>query len=142
MQSSETEETLRNVLILQKAQEEIKMDEKHTHRYKERIDGLLRVVASHEEQHVQDMYALVEKEYLSLNKNGISEFVADCGEYVMNIDSIYADNVNKCELDVCACIKREFRDRNIYDKNGKERFKLYWHCENEKAVVIQQFVDQ
>eukprot|EP01083_Nonionella_stella_P208395 756292_1 len=59
--------------------------------------------------------------------------------HVMNIDE---DNVNKCELDGCASIKREFRDRNVYDKNGKERFKLYSHCEDEKSVVIQQFVDQ
>eukprot|EP01083_Nonionella_stella_P196616 723304_1 len=60
----------------------------------------------------------------------------------MNIDSIYADNVNKCAMEECQCIKREFRDRNVYDKNEKERFKLYLHCENEKSVVIRQLLDQ
>eukprot|EP01083_Nonionella_stella_P157575 511704_1 len=119
-----------------------KRDEKQS--YQDRIDRVLEVVQPQREacaqSQVQDIYGLVEKEYE--NKKGIDGFIEDCGEYVMNIDSIYADNVNKCALDVCACIKREFRDRNVYDKNGKERLKLYSHCEDEKSVVIQQFVDQ
>eukprot|EP01083_Nonionella_stella_P256645 879376_1 len=109
----------------------------------ERIDGVLRVVQLQQETYgesqAQDIYGLVEKEYA--NHNGIDGFIEDCGEYVMNIDSIYADNVNKCELDGCPCIQREFRDRNVYDKNVKERFELYSHCEDEKSVVIQQIVD-
>eukprot|EP01083_Nonionella_stella_P290097 987127_1 len=118
----------------QKAQEEMKTDDTQT--YKERIDELLIMV----ELQKQDIYDVVEKVYA--NKNGINGFIEDSGEYAMNIDSIYIDNVNKCAMEECACIKREFRDRNIYDNNEKELFKLYWHCESEKSVVIQQFVDQ
>eukprot|EP01083_Nonionella_stella_P045222 121539_1 len=126
----------------QKTQEDTKTDDPQT--YKDRIDSVLMVSESQRETHdqsqVQDIYSLVEEEYA--NKNGIDGFVEDCGEYAMNIDGIYADNVNKCELDECPFIQREFRDRNVYDKNEEERFKLYSHCEDEKSVVIQQFLDQ
>eukprot|EP01083_Nonionella_stella_P109232 318296_1 len=126
----------------QKAKEEIKTDDPQT--YKHRIDRVLRVMESQREAHgqmqPQDIYGLVEKEYA--NNNGINGFIQDFGEYLMNIDTIYADNVNKCELDECPFIQREFRDRNVYDKNEEERFKLYSHCEDEKSVVIQQFLDQ
>eukprot|EP01083_Nonionella_stella_P088002 245003_1 len=114
-----------------------------TQTYKHRIDELLRVVEQKQKEEQElDMCDIVEKQYAYANKNGISRFIADCGEYVMNIDSIYAYNVNKCALEECECIKREFRNRNIYDKNAKERFKLYRHCGSEKSVVIQQLVDQ
>eukprot|EP01083_Nonionella_stella_P144570 451580_1 len=126
----------------QKLKPEIKTCDTQT--YKDRIDELiavLRVIELQRDQlQAQDIWGLVEKEYA--NKNGISAFIQDCAEYAMNIDSIYADNVNKCALEECECIKREFRDRKIYDKNDKKRFKLYSHCENEKSVVIQQLVDQ
>eukprot|EP01083_Nonionella_stella_P010310 29402_1 len=75
----------------QKTQDEIKTDDTET--YNDRIDNVFQVVQSQP----QDIYSLVEKEYA--NKKGIDGFIEDCGEYVMNIDSIYADNVNKCELD-------------------------------------------
>eukprot|EP01083_Nonionella_stella_P260704 888549_1 len=87
-----------------KPQEEIKTDDTQT--YKDRIDRVLRVAGSQE----QDIYGLVEKEYAK--NNGIHGFIADCGEYAMNIDSIYADNVNKCPLEQCKCIKREL-DCNV-----------------------------
>eukprot|EP01083_Nonionella_stella_P197378 725702_1 len=94
----------------QKTQEDTKTDDPQT--YKDRIDRMLRVVASQRQPYAQsqvhDIYGLFEKEYV--NKNGINGFIRDCGEYVMNIDSIYADNVNKCELDGCASIKREFHE--------------------------------
>eukprot|EP01083_Nonionella_stella_P072650 195937_1 len=113
----------------QKTREEIKTDSRQP--YKDRIDNVLMVSESQRETHdqsqAQDIYGLVEKEYA--NKNGIDGFVEDCGKYAMNIDGIYAENANKCKLNGCACIKREFRDRNVYDKNEKERFKLYSHCE-------------
>eukprot|EP01083_Nonionella_stella_P311324 1109706_1 len=127
----------------QKAKQETKTDDPQT--YKDRIDGVLRAVQlqsqreAHGQSQVQDMYGLVEK---YPNTKGIDGFIEDCGEYMMNIDDIYADNVNKCELDECPFIQREFRDRNVYDKNEEERFKLYSHCEDEKSVVIQQFLDQ
>eukprot|EP01083_Nonionella_stella_P112031 329069_1 len=120
-----------------------KTDGKQT--YKERIDTVLKMVepqreACHQLQ-PQDIYGVVEKVYA--NQNGMSGFIEDCGEYAMHIDSIYADNVNQCAMEECECIRREFRARNIYDKNAKERFKLYSCCdESEKSVVIQQFVDQ
>eukprot|EP01083_Nonionella_stella_P107814 312753_1 len=123
-------------------EEEQETNKKQT--YNERIDMVLKVIESERTDRgqipKQDIYHLVEKQYQ--NKKGINGFVEDCGEYVMNIDTIYADHVNKCDLEDCVCIKREFRDRNVYDKNEKKRFKLYSQSEDEKSVVIQQFVDQ
>eukprot|EP01083_Nonionella_stella_P294950 1002443_1 len=78
--------------------------------YKERVDILLSVVESQR----KEIYCAVNT---FSNNNGINGFIADCGEYVMNIDSIYADNMNKCALERCECIKREFLNINIYDKN-------------------------
>eukprot|EP01083_Nonionella_stella_P072652 195942_1 len=68
----------------QKTHEEIKTEDTQT--YKDRIDGVLRVVQSQKEERrqAQDIYGLVEKEYA--NKNGIDGFVEDCGKYAMNID--------------------------------------------------------
>eukprot|EP01083_Nonionella_stella_P123798 373249_1 len=62
--------------------------------YKERVDILLSVVESQRKEIYCDVNAFS-------NNNGINGFIADCGEYVMNIDSIYADNMNKCALERC-----------------------------------------
>eukprot|EP01083_Nonionella_stella_P002312 6675_1 len=122
--------------------DEIKTNEFEKQTYKERIDSVLEVVQQQEtcdQLQTQDIYCLVDEVYS--NKNRISGFIADCGEYAMNFDHISADNVNKCAMEQCECIKREFRNRNIYDKNVNARCKLYKHCESDKSVVIQQYVD-
>eukprot|EP01083_Nonionella_stella_P282290 960614_1 len=88
-----------NYILKQKAQEEIKTNEKQT--YKERIDNVLRLIEPQRQLQAQDIYGfIVEKEYA--NNNGINGFIADCGEYALNIDSIYADNVKKCRMEGCA----------------------------------------
>eukprot|EP01083_Nonionella_stella_P010311 29403_1 len=74
----------------QKAKEETKTDEPQT--YKDRIDGVLRAVQLQSQREAcaqsqsQDIYGLVEK---YPNRKGIDGFIEDCGEYAMNIDSIY-----------------------------------------------------
>eukprot|EP01083_Nonionella_stella_P088001 245002_1 len=124
---------------LPKEQEEIESNDTQT--YKQRIDKLLRVMEQQREECASlqerdlDMCDIVEKQYGGANKNAISRFIEDCGEYAMNIDSIYAYNVNKCALEECECIKREFRNRNSNNTNAKERFKLYRWCETEKSVA-------
>eukprot|EP01083_Nonionella_stella_P109233 318305_1 len=68
-----------------KPQEEIKTDDTQT--YKDRIDRVLRVAGSQE----QDIYGLVEKEYAK--NNGIHGFIADCGEYAMNHCGLKFSNI-------------------------------------------------
>eukprot|EP01083_Nonionella_stella_P045223 121544_1 len=112
-------------------------------KYKQRLDALLLEVEHQlkQQQNAYDIYELVDRQYA--NRNGIDGFIEDYGEYATNIDSIYPECVNECELAICPYIKREYRDRSIYDTDEKERFELYSHCnESERSVIIQQFVDQ
>eukprot|EP01083_Nonionella_stella_P145636 456719_1 len=120
---------------------ESKEDDAQT--YKERIDALLEEQKSKHQQDVwskESIYELVDRQYA--NNNGIDGFIEDCGEYSVNIDGVYAKEMGKCDMDTCPYIKREYRNRSIYDTNGKKRLRLYSHCESERSVVIQQFVDQ
>eukprot|EP01083_Nonionella_stella_P187872 691328_1 len=105
-----------------------------------RVDCLLALQRLKNEQHISyDIYELITKVYASSNKGGIQDFIRDCGQYAMSIDM---DNIHKCDMATCEYIKREYRNKNIYDKNTKKRFKMYGHCKSEQSVVIQQFLDQ
>eukprot|EP01083_Nonionella_stella_P169047 572297_1 len=80
--------------------------------YQQRIDALLleqRLKQEHDD--VYNIYELVDRQYA--NNNGIDGFIADCGEYAMNIDRIFVDNVNTCELEECEYIQREYINKSI-----------------------------
>eukprot|EP01083_Nonionella_stella_P163994 541478_1 len=107
--------------------------------YEERIECVLALQRFKNEQHIAyDIYDLVETAYG--HKNGIDQFISDCGRYAMGIDDIYMDNINKCDME-CEYIQREYRNRDIYDTKTN-RFKLYEHSSNGRSIIIQQFVDQ
>eukprot|EP01083_Nonionella_stella_P117162 348774_1 len=86
-----------------------------------------------------DVYDLVETAYACTN--GIMEFISDCGMYAMSIDDIYMENINKCDMESCEYIQREYRNRDMCDTHTK-RCKVYEHSSNERSIIIQQFIDQ
>eukprot|EP01084_Bolivina_argentea_P261850 442665_1 len=88
-----------------------------------------------------DAYDMICSIYPDTN---INYFLLDYEKYVRNIDSnkIYCQNIGTCDLPSCTHIAREYRNRNIYDINDKQRYKLYNHCKTEKSIVINQIIDQ
>eukprot|EP01083_Nonionella_stella_P115369 341989_1 len=102
--------------------------------YEERIECVLALQRFKNEQHIAyDIYDLVETAYACTN--GITEFISDCGRYAMNIDDIYMNNIDKCDMKSCEFIQREYR-------TNTKRCKLYEHSSNERSIIIQQFIDQ
>eukprot|EP01083_Nonionella_stella_P115368 341986_1 len=97
--------------------------------YEERIECVLALQRFTNEQHIgYDIYDLVETAYG--HKNGINQFVSDCGRYAMSIDDFYMEHINKCDME-CEYIQREYRNRDINE-----------HSSNLRSILIQQFIDQ
>ena len=74
----------------------------------------------------------------------VKQFFIDYANFVENIDShkMYMVNNGVCNMEICKHFRREYRNRNIYDKNEKKRYELYNHCKTEKDIIIQQTLDQ
>eukprot|EP01084_Bolivina_argentea_P287756 493771_1 len=112
---------------------------KHICPYMQRIDKILNICHQME---TEDIYDFVCKQYA--NNNDINGFVNDYDNYVTNIDNnnIYTKTATSCDIASCEIIKREYRNKLIYDFNNSERFKLYKQCKSEYSIIIQQLLDQ
>ena len=76
-------------------------------------------------------------------QGGIGRFFEDYMQFIENMDKIkvYKQNKNVCNLRKCKALKRNFRNRNIFDNNIELRYRLYSNCKDEKGIVIQQIID-
>ena len=105
--------------------------------YKDRINKIFNIDTN------GDIYdIIINKEYLY--NGGINQFIIDHGKYMKDID-LNKEHINYdglCDFANCLCIKREYRNINIYDNNNIERFKLYNNAKDENGVIIQQLIDQ
>eukprot|EP01083_Nonionella_stella_P003960 11394_1 len=68
--------------------------------YRERVESILQIIES---KNKLDIYELVETVY---GDNNVEEFINDCGIYANNIDDIYMENINKCDIQNCEHIKK------------------------------------
>ena len=105
--------------------------------YNERISTLLSMDWMKEE----DIYGVVARFYPKENTNLL---VLDHANYIEHLDEKkpYLDETEECAMEKCLFLRREYRDRESNEANGDLRARLYAHCHSDKAIVIQQMLDQ
>ena len=111
--------------------------------YKDRINTVLdiqhKVDCDHNDN---DIYHIIHKLYDQ--NGGIIQFIKDHAHYMENIDidQEYLQFDGKCDMINCPAMKREYRDRTVFDNNVQQRKLLYANCKDEDGIIVQQFMDQ